>query len=308
MQIRYAATIDKKSAHGIWSGTDSSVFDKVSNCESFNKEIYFYPSTPPEQVWLWSLGHEKATANKAIMNRIWHTRWVFHMCISGKGYYNDKPIKRGTCFLTWPYFKHSIVSDAEDPFEYYWLILRGEDMMDFVHENGFRNTRMLFETNNVDEIEKLFKLGMESDYTKTNVYKYTMSLVNMIFSYYQPYDLSDEDSIVPTEYGNNHISMARQLLRDSNYSMPVSELAKKLGLNANYLGKLFLREKGETLKGYIIRKRFEAAEKFLQKGMPPSEVARVIGYNDYPAFCHMFVSRYSMKPTEYVKHMVKKNE
>jgi hypothetical protein len=202
MQVKYTATIEKKTDHDItWSGDDSSVFDKVANSDTFNKEIYFYPSTPPESVWLWVLGHEKSSASKKIIDRLWRTRWVFHMCVGGKGYYNDQPIKRGTCFLTWPYFKHSIVADSDDPFEFYWLILRGEDVLDFVHQNGCRKSRMVFETNCVDELQNLFQLGLTADYTKVDVYKYTMALVNMIFSYYRMFDVPDEGDVVYTEHG-----------------------------------------------------------------------------------------------------------
>ena len=309
MYVKYMVSVEKKeNEQAMWIGDDSSIFLNVAQSAFFNKEIYFYPSNPPESVWLWVIGHEKATPKKSVINRLWTTRWVFHICVGGKGYYDDRPIKKGTCFLSWPYFRHSIVADTDDPFEFYWLILRGEDIADFVYKSGFRNTSMVFETEYVDELKTLFELGMNINYDNVDIYEYTMSLVKMIFSYHLNSEVADFEYSKSSEYGRNYTSMARQLLRDSNYSLSVSEIAKKLGLSANYLGKVFAKDRGETLKGYIIRKRFETAEIFLKNGMPPTEVAQVIGYKDYTAFYHSFVSRYSMTPLQYAKSQMKRNE
>jgi AraC-like DNA-binding protein len=95
--------------------------------------------------------------------------------------------------------------------------------------------------------------------------------------------------------------MARQLLRDSNYSLSVSELANKIGVSANYLGKFFYRDRNETLKHYIARKRIERAEIFLANGMPPTEVAQVIGYTNYSAFYSAFFDKHRMSPSVYLK-------
>jgi len=309
MRVNYTASIEKKeNKRATWVGADASVFENVNRSTAFNKEIHFYQPEPPEPVWVSVIGHEKATSNKTVINRMWTTRWVFHLCVGGKGYYNDRAISKGTCFLSWPYFKHNIVADADDPFEFYWLILRGEEMAKFVYESGFRNTSMVFEAEHFEEMKMLFELGMTTDYSKVNDAKYIMSLVNMIFSYHNQQDVSDFEYGMSSQYGRNYTNMARQLLRDSNYSLSITELAKKLGLSPNYLGKVFRRDRGETLKGYIIRKRFEAAESFLKKGMPPTEVARVVGYKDYPAFYHTFVSRYSMTPLQYMDTQAKGDE
>lgn len=301
MEIRYSAWIEKsEDAQATWTGNDISVFEKVADSPRFVKEIRFYPSRSTEPVWLWVLGHEKATENKTLIDRMWSTRWVFHVCVKGKGYYNGQLIKRGTCFLSWPYYKHSIVADADDPFDFYWIILRGEKFIDFVNENGFRSSQQVFEIDCIDQMEALFEMGMNADYHGVEVHEYTMALVKMIFSFHRKIDGDNAEYDKKTEYGRNYGSMARQLLRDCNYSISIAELAKKMGLSPNYLSKVYSEERGETLKAYVLRKRFEMAEVFLEKGMPPTEVAKVLGYSDYTAFHRMFVSRFGMTPTQYV--------
>ena len=306
MYVRYAASIEKiADDKANWAGDSEIVFEKVVDSEYYTKEIYFYPSDPPEPVWLWVIGHEKARPNKAIIDRLWQTRWCFHICVNGKGTYNGKPIGRGDCFLSWPYFKHSIVADPDDPLEFYWLIFRGEMLNEFVYNSGFRNSQFVFETKSTEKLISLFEIGMNADYEQCNIYEFTMGLAKMILSYQNKHALVGEKYKPTREYGRNYVSMARQLLRDCDYSLSIAELASKIGISANYLGKLFYKEKNETLKHYIARKRIERAKVFLANGMPPTEVARVVGYTNYSAFYSAFVEQCSMSPSEFIKESLK---
>ena len=302
MYVKYAASIEKISdSESTWVGSDVTVFKNVAGADYYNKEVYFYPSTPQESVWLWVLGHERAVPNKAAIDRCWRNNWVLHICVSGRGYYNGKPISRGCCFISWPHIRHSIVADPDDPFEFYWLILRGDMLINFVRKFGFSSTDRLFSTDAVDTIVGLFELGMTADYNCVDVYEYTMALVRMIFSYYKRPAIDENADDIALLSG--YVHMAKQLLRDSNYSLYVSDVALKLGITPKHLSKVFNRETGESIKQYIMRKRFDAVENFLELGLAPSEVARAVGYSTYTAFYRAFVAKYSMTPSEYMKKM-----
>ena len=292
----------------MWSSSDNSVFKKVEGSEYYIKEIYFFPSDPPEPIYVWCIGHEKATPNKVVLDRVWQTCWALHLCVGGKGYYNDRPLQRGDCFLSVPYFKHTITADPDDPIEFYWLVLSGNETNRFVCDNGWGEQKMVFNTRNTNEIAALFELGMTTDYSKTDIHEFTMGLQRMIFSYCEKRERGDKEYKNPTEYGKNYVVKARLMLRDSNYSMSIAELANKLGLTANYLGKLFYADKGETLKQYIMRKRFQMVETLMKKGMSPLEASRVVGYKNYAAFYSAFVARYHMSPSEYTESVLNENE
>lgn len=304
MYIRYAASIKKiADDKANWAGDSVDVFENVANSAFYTKEIYFYPSQPPEPVWLWVLGHEKALPSKAITDRLWQTRWCFHICVGGKGNYNGRPIRRGDCFLAWPYFKHSIIADANDPLEFYWLIFRGDKLNEYVYDKGFRSTQLIFKTENVEPLIDMFELGMSIDYENTDIYKCTMGLANMIFSYLENIGINDDENSASNVLEKNYTSMARQLLRDSNYSLSVEALAQKIGIHANYLGKVFYRDKGERLKHYIKRKRIETATGLLANGISPTDVAYAVGYKNYSAFYSAFVKSYSISPKQYAKNL-----
>ena len=304
MFVRYAASIKKVSDDKAnWAGDSEEVFENVANSEFYTKEIYFYPSKPPEPVWLWVIGYERALPNKAITNRLWQTRWCCHVCVGGKGSYNGHPISRGDCFISWPFFKHSIAVDPDDPLEFYWLIFRGDQLNEYVYNVGFRNSQFIFKTNNIEQLIGLFELGFNTDYGKVDILKHTMGLANMIFSYLENIGVSDDKCSSLNVYGRNYTSMARQLLRDSNYSLSVESLSQKIGVSANYLGKVFYRDRNETLKHYIARKRIETAAKLLESGMSPTDIAHIVGYKNYPAFYSAFVKSYSISPKQYAKNL-----
>ena len=305
MYVRYVASIQKgENSKSTWAGDSDDVFKNVSHSSYYTKEIYFYPSKPPEPIRLWVLGHEKSLPNKAIVDRLWQTKWCFHLCVGGKGYYNGKPISRGDCFLSWPFFKHSIIADPDDPLEFYWLILRGEKLNEFIYDNGFRHTKLIFKTRYVDQLTTLFELGMNSNYSDIDIHKYTMGLADMIFSSLGQSEDDDEYSD-PKMYGMSYSNMARQLLYDNDFSLSVTELAHKIGVSANYLGKVFYKDRGETLKSYIARKRIQTAAGFLENGMAPTDVSRTVGYKDYSAFYIAFVEKYDVSPSQFAKNSTK---
>ena len=99
--------------------------------------------------------------------------------------------------MSWPYFKHSIIADANDPLEFYWLIFRGDKLNEYVYDKGFRNTQLIFETKNVEPLIDLFELGISIDYANTDIYKCTMGLANMIFSYLENIGVCDDENSTP---------------------------------------------------------------------------------------------------------------
>jgi AraC-like DNA-binding protein len=250
------------------------------------------------------LGHERAFPTKFEEGRLWKHSWGVHICVKGKGYYNGQPIQRGSCFISWPNLRHSIKADAKDPFEFYWLILRGDEIESLVQEYGFRNTQPLFICKHFEEIVGLFELGLKADYEHMDIHEYTMGLLRMILSYHKKTEGAVNQVHVIGDYDKQYVSMAKNLLHDSHYSLSVEEVSRVIGLNAKYFSRVFRRETGESVKEYITRKRFKLAEQFLKKGMPPVEVARTLGYLSYTSFYTGFVKATSVTPKQYIEGLI----
>ena len=302
MYVRYSASIGPPQ-DGRWHMAENSkeCFNGFEKAESYAKEVFFYPIGTPAPTYMCVIGYEKAHRDKAIVNRTWDTMWGLHVCVGGKGHYNNVPIQRGTCFVAWPYVPHSIITDKDEPLEFYWLMLRGNDLSYFVKKYGFNEDCLVFDIKCVDDIAQMFELGFSVDYDNFSVRGYTDGFLKMLLSFVKPTFSHDEEKQYISEHGSEYTKMVMYLLRSSNYTVTVEEMSTKMGISSKYLSKVFLKDTGETLKHYIVRKKFEFAVKLLERGVSPVSVADILKYSDYAAFYKMFVAKCGVPPTEFIK-------
>lgn len=309
MQVSYIASVGSpiKGKRG-WIESSNGCFERVRSLDAYANEVYFYPTEPNEKNWLWVFGHEKAAPDKEVANRVWTRWWGFHICVGGKGYYNDIPITRGTCFLSWPYVKHSIIADKDDPLEFYWLILSGDDVNEIANGLGFSELNLVYQTQYTDDIVGLFELGLSTDYSKVNAYEYSMGLARMILSYPKPVvELTNEKRWI-SEQGKNYTKMVKQLLKNSNYTLSISELAGRIGVSDKHLSRVFVNDTGEVLKKYIVRKKFDFAARLIRGGTSPTEVSNILEYSNYAAFHRMFVKCHGVSPKQYAEGTTADND
>lgn len=89
---------------------------------------------------------------------------------------------------------------------------------------------------------------------------------------------------------------------DEHYSeeLSLSFLALKFGIDKSYFSRTFRQETGENLMLYITRKRLEkAAEYMRESGISLTEIAFMVGYDDYAYFNRVFRKNYGVSPREY---------
>ena len=306
MYVRYISSVGSpKYGRNKWLQEDNACFDDVNGLDAYAKEVWFFPETKLESAWLSILGYERAARDKSIIGRVWTDCWVFHICVSGKGYYNDIPITRGTCFLSWPYIKHNFVADEEDPLEFYWIILSGPDVAQVVSGYGFSEDQLVFSVDCVDEIVSLFEYGMNTNYKNVNVYEYTMGLARMLLSFPKPSSHITGEGRWVVEQGKNYTKIAKRLLKNSNYTLSIAQLSGRIGISAKHLSRVFYEDTNELLKQYIVRKKFEFAANLMKNGMFPTEVANILKYANYASFQRMFVARLGMTPKAYMEKLKK---
>ena len=78
------------------------------------------------------------------------------------------------------------------------------------------------------------------------------------------------------------------------------EVAKAVSLSPNYLSSLFRRETGATVTGYVRLRRMRLAEQLLVEGKRTiSEVAYLVGYQNYRDFHRNFVRHAGRSPREF---------
>ena len=96
------------------------------------------------------------------------------------------------------------------------------------------------------------------------------------------------------------VEHARAFIR-RNYGgrLYLSSVAEQLHVSPNYLSRLFRRETGQTLTEHVQRVRLEEALRLLaQGGRRISEIAYMVGYQNYRDFYRNFVKYEKVSPRE----------
>lgn len=89
---------------------------------------------------------------------------------------------------------------------------------------------------------------------------------------------------------------------DTHYDrrLSLSDLAKEMNLNANYLSQVFKKETGKTFLKYITGLRIEKAKELLDSGdYSISDTAAALGFNDYFYFLKTFKRVTGLTPKQY---------
>lgn len=82
-------------------------------------------------------------------------------------------------------------------------------------------------------------------------------------------------------------------------SLPVAELAKRIGYSRSRLSVLFRKETGFTLTQYIRIKKTEVAKNLIGGGTKLSEISQLLGFSSQSHFCKCFRDETGMTPSEY---------
>lgn len=105
---------------------------------------------------------------------------------------------------------------------------------------------------------------------------------------------------IPAAYDDKIVSVLHYLNENLTENISLDELEKHFFINKYYLCHLFKKNTGITIGDYIAHKRILKAQELLTLKMPLSEVAHLIGYEDYSTFYRTFKRILGISPKEYL--------
>lgn len=89
---------------------------------------------------------------------------------------------------------------------------------------------------------------------------------------------------------------------DKNYSedLSLSGLAKKFSVESSYFSRVFHQQTGVTLISYITKQRMAKAKKYIvENDISLTEIAFLVGYDDYTYFSRLFKKSVGQSPREF---------
>ena len=83
----------------------------------------------------------------------------------------------------------------------------------------------------------------------------------------------------------------------------VRELAREIHLSPGRLQRLFKKEMGVLISGYLVEQRLQKAACLLRaSGLSIKEIAFTVGYEHHSSFTRAFENRFSQSPKHYREH------
>lgn len=231
---------------------------------------------------------------------------VLHMVVSGRGALikNEKAyeIEAGQAFLTCPGENAVYRSDDQDPWSYMWLGFHGVYAESMMSRIGFTKNRPVVTCANMeklkDSMEKMLRFK-EPGYAQTlnRLSVFYQLLAQLSENAAQEKEHKEETTNMDYEYVQSAIQL---LLKSSNSSVRVSDVAKTIGISRNYLTNIFKQQTGVSPQEFLMNQRMKDAASLLALSRDPIHViAMKVGYHDSLTFSKAFKKRYGLSPTEY---------
>lgn len=104
------------------------------------------------------------------------------------------------------------------------------------------------------------------------------------------------------------IEAARAYIESNLYqNISVTDVAEHIGINPEYLTRLFRKKTGFNVKEYIVNEKIESAKHLLRStDLPVTIVSSQVGYGSYSNFTHAFKQHVGVTPMEYRKQNTEK--
>jgi AraC-like DNA-binding protein len=107
--------------------------------------------------------------------------------------------------------------------------------------------------------------------------------------------------VVPRQDEHDRVGRAKRLLRDRfAEAVSLSDLARETGLSRFHLIRAFSKEVGFPPHAYQIHVRVERARSLLKLGVPPADVAEMVGFADQSHLTRHFKRIMRVTPSTYV--------
>ncbi len=210
--------------------------------------------------------------------------YLIHYVFSGCGTFSTEKdvynVKAGDLFLIRPGEVTTYTADKETPWQYIWIGFDGQlaKKLDKIiipvfpyHENTF---------------SELLKCADKNTMRETFLASKLFEIITNIF---------DDGNTVARYERLAHDYITANFMQ---HSLSVEDISRRLGINRQYLSRLFKAEYNMTIQDYIVQLRLQYGAIYLQRGCSVSQAAYLCGYEDVFNFSKMFKKKYGISPKD----------
>lgn len=124
---------------------------------------------------------------------------------------------------------------------------------------------------------------------------------DLLWAFWSAYDSITKPISTPAQIGHPAVEQVKSFIRENyTHKIALAEIAMAVGVSRNYLSHLFRRHCGVTVTEFIHRIRIRQAESLLTHGgRTVSEIAYLVGYQNYRDFHRNFVKYEKTSPKKF---------
>jgi len=251
--------------------------------------------------WVISCGHECACPSLTHGPRVLD-RLIIHYVVRGKGTFNGQPVHAGQFFFVHPCKQHTIVADAEDPFEYYYIGATGPGTKELIQRTGFNDIPEICDFGFAEKLPALFDDALYTATEEFDIELYLISLLYRLLSWHKK-EFSNIPSKTITQYSyryyRNALYYIDTCLADGKIVTPTA-IADHLHISPIYLRRLFSQYCKYSMRELLLRKRINVAASYiLTEEYSLEAIALLCGYTNYPQFHRIFKKYTGVSPSVY---------
>lgn len=244
---------------------------------------------------VWHLGWERQPPGFGYVDRV-ERIFYLHFILSGAGSFNGTRLGPGEGFLSWVNTAHTMIADADDPWEYLWIGFTGSAAVRHLERCGLSPDRLTFHFKRADHMTSCFQEMLYALHPDVHLDLYLEGCLLSLFA-----DLPACNLPSPTAAPPSYVMRATSYLR-RHYTedVTIGELAQALHINRQYLYRRFQAELGVTPHHYLTMLRLDRAKALLRDTDESVEaIAMQVGYSTYPPFANRFHTLCGLTPTQY---------
>lgn len=241
-----------------------------------------------------------------VCNIRYYPNHSFTFVVKGKGHYTieDKTfdIHAGQCFTIFPDLSTTYMADEEDPWEYYFAIVTGEDVLSLIRTIGVSPSNPVvpykMDSEMLKNLPAMVKAGASGKRLGYDVIGYFLMCMSQIVET-RSAELNQDK--VQDVYVDKAVAYMKT---NYPYDISVSGVASYVGIEHSYFYRLFKKRMGVSPREWLVDYRLEQAKKMMEESdISTTEIAHSVGFYDLPHFANTFSSHYGMSPREYRKSL-----
>lgn len=234
---------------------------------------------------------------------------LFHYVMSGNGYFileeKEYYLKAGDIFYIPKHYESKYYPSSIKPWNYFWLGIDGEIISSIISKIGINSLDPIIHDQNF-KVKKIVEEIIDSNYETQS-----LGMKGLAYLFLNALDELNNSLTNKKEkiYKNNYIKQAKEfILNNYYYKITISEVAKSLGINVNYLANVFHRFEEISPKEYLTKIRMEKAKELLLDNKSIKKTSFEVGYSSEFYFSTAFKKFYKCSPREFIQRGGNVNE